>query len=126
MLAAIGLTAGSAAADNGYADITPQGYANFIGNGDKLSACDNSGTDGVKVRASVQKWNDSLNVWQAVKAVDAPLGGGCDNTTADVEPDSALVRVHIWTERSSTGANLEHDYSRSFHADNGTTWHYDD
>jgi hypothetical protein len=92
----------------------PYGYAQFVTDGDLLSTCDTR-TDGVKVRASIQKWYDATSSWQAIGVNDAPASA-CDSKVIDVEPDSSLVRIHIWAEIDGNVISDSHSYSPSFHA----------
>jgi hypothetical protein len=94
--------------DNGY------GHAIFLTDGDKLSVCDTR-TDGVKVRASIQKWYEATSSWQAIGVNDAPASA-CDSKVIDVEPDSSLVRIHIWGEIDGNKVAGSDNYSMEFHA----------
>ena len=111
--ATVAVLPGAARADDGWAS-NAYGTAHFVGDGDKLSTCDVR-TDGVLVRASIQQYYSSTNSWQAIGTNDAP-SSACDTKVVDVEPDTALVRIHIWGEKSGTKISDSDGYSTTFHA----------
>jgi hypothetical protein len=107
------VTAGAAHADDAYV-ANGWGEARFFGDGDKLLVCDTV-TDGIKVRASIQKWYGATSSWQAIGVNDAP-SSSCDTKVIDIEPDTSLVRIHIWAEDGGVKVSGSDEYSQSFNA----------
>ncbi|WNI21771.1 hypothetical protein [Streptomyces sp. ITFR-16] len=117
-----GMFGPAAFAENAYIDIYNNGYgsANFKRDGDLLGVCDQK-ADGFTVKASVQKWYDSTSSWQAVGSESAPSVndplGNCNYKTVNVEPDSSVIRLHMWAVRSDgTTVAASVKYSASGHA----------
>ncbi|MQA11784.1 MAG: hypothetical protein GEU98_25190 [Pseudonocardiaceae bacterium] len=118
---AVSITApASAASAEPTLDIYNNGWgaATFFRDGDKLDVCDQN-ADGLKVWTSVQKWYEQTQSWQAVGRGSAPSFnddlGECYRYTIDVEPDSSLIRLHMWA-KNGNGTTVKEDYSPSGHA----------
>ncbi|MFJ3089524.1 hypothetical protein [Streptomyces sp. NPDC086838] len=118
----VGMFGPAATAEDAYIDIYNNGYgsANFKRDGDVLRVCDQK-ADGFTVKASVQKWYESTRSWQAVGSEKAPSAndpyGNCNTKTVNVEPDSSVIRLHMWAVRSDgTTVAASVAYSPSGHA----------
>ncbi len=115
------LGAAPASAEESTLDIYNNGYgsATFYRFGDKLDVCDDD-ADGAKVKATVQKWYESTRSWQAVGGETAPPAndplGECYRKTIDVEPDSSVIRLHLWAEKNGRKIKASEEYSASGHA----------
>ncbi|MGQ4490474.1 hypothetical protein LRE75_04730 [Streptomyces sp. 372A] len=118
----VGVFGPAASAEDAYLTIYNNGYgsANFKRDGDLLGVCDQD-ADGYTVKASVQKWYESTRSWQAVGSESAPSFnnplGNCNYKTVNVEPDSSVIRLHMWAVRSDgTTVAASVEYSPSGHA----------
>lgn len=90
------------------------GSSHLVTDRDELSVCDRL-TDGVKVRASIQKSYGETSSWQAIGTIDAPASA-YDTKVIDVDPDSSLIRIHILGGRDGNKVSSSDNYSVEFAA----------